>query len=134
MTQSCKKTNFLSMSRNSRRKKSQQQRIIQEQVSSAIRSHSFVIQAEKPHSLKHSWLKSLHLSWKLICSFIVALVTIGGLTSYFVLLPKIDVQPGISLNTKSPFETRFFLQNQSVFPIYNVLHQTAWTEGMPDQN
>lgn len=43
--------------------------------------------------------------------------------------PKINVEIGPTLDATHAFETRFILQNQNDFPIYDVMYFTQWIEG-----
>jgi hypothetical protein len=55
------------------------------------------------------WLKILPLP--------SAIALILTLYSFF---PRISVEPGESIDSKSPLETRFIVKNENIFPIYEV--------------
>jgi len=62
------------------------------------------------------------LTWKLISA--------GGAIVSFLsavfLLPHVSVEPGATLDSSRPFETRFVLQNEGITPIQDVRFVAMW--------
>jgi hypothetical protein len=84
------------------------------------------IKKEIHQAPQNSWLQLPLRAGRLF----FAILTIGAtFLAYVVFIPKLTMEPGISLNPKLPFETRFIFQNQSFFSLTQVGYYDLWIEG-----
>ncbi len=86
---------------------------------------------EKPAELSpnpnQSSRAKFSLPFKLTWKFVSAASVVIGFLSVVFLLPRVSVEPGATLDSTRPFETRFVLENQGVTPIQEVSFVAMWT-------
>jgi hypothetical protein len=76
--------------------------------------------------LSHPAVKASRLLWVFSIGVLSALALVFSLMDF---APRVDVSVGNTFDSKKPFATRFVVENQSLFAIYDVTRQGVWKVG-----